>query len=576
MAHYQIGPRIGTGGMAEVYLGTHQGIGGFRKLVVLKRLLGWQRSDGEAIENLLDEARIAATMNHPNIVSTLDIGLEAGSPYVVLEYLSGEDLRYLLQELHGRDDNFPLAMVCRIGASIAAALSQAHDLVLPDGARRCIVHRDVTPSNIIVCYGGITKLVDFGVARVVDDVPKTKSGVVKGKFSYLAPEQLTGAPLDGRTDIFQLGIVLWEMCTIQRLFEGKTDAERINAVLNRVVCRPSEINPSVPSCLDRTILKALDRDPARRHQTAQELEGELLEALAAIGASGGDHSVAKWMQSAFAARHAWRLDLERRAIAAAETESQLDSEDADIRVESDAAASPWSRLEIATGPTLSGHGSFKSGSSLRGVAVEGTVAPRPRSRAPWAVLALVVMAAAFWGVRSYTDVFDTRDDTTAAAATPAPAPPADYEVDIRATPANASIAIDGVPIANGRYRASFASDGAVHTVTLTAPDHTTVQRRFHGATMIEVNLEPLATSPARSEDVAPVETAANTSDARSKRRTRPHATAIRDAALPTTTTTSTPTPPKSDGSGSAPAQPRPKDDSFTPSTDNIDPFKTGN
>src|SRR5690606_9908397 len=118
-------------------------------------------------------------------------------------------------------------------------------------------------------------------------------------------EQLSGAPLDGRTDVFQLGIVLWEMVTTRRLFDGKTDHERLNAILNRPVLRPSEINPAVPACLDRTIMRALDRNPARRHQTAQELEEELLEALAAIGASGGDHSVAKWMQAALAARQAW-------------------------------------------------------------------------------------------------------------------------------------------------------------------------------------------------------------------------------------------------------------------------------
>src|SRR5690606_2647590 len=176
-----------------------------------------------------DEARIAATINHPKVVTTLDIGLERGSPYVVLEYLSGEDLLYVLQEQHGRKANIPLGVVCRIGASIAAALSQAHDITLPDGTHRCIVHRDVTPSTIIVCYSGVTKLVDFGVARVVEEDPKTKAGMIKGKFSYLAPEQLTGAPLDGRTDVFQLGIVLWEMATMSRLFAGKTDHERVNA-----------------------------------------------------------------------------------------------------------------------------------------------------------------------------------------------------------------------------------------------------------------------------------------------------------------------------------------------------------
>jgi serine/threonine protein kinase len=414
--------------------------------------------------------------------------------------------------------------------------------------------------------------------------------VVKGKFSYLAPEQLTGAPLDGRTDVFQLGIVLWEMVTMRRLFDGKSDSERVNAVLNRVVRRPSELNPSVPSCLDRTIMRALDRDPARRHQSAHDLETELLDAIAAIGASGGDHSVAKWMQTAFAERHSWRLELERRAIAEAEAVRESEDDDLEIRIESNGADSPWSGLRIQTGPTVADRGSVKSGSSLRGVAVESDIAPPPRSRARYVLPALVVVAAAIWWLRTNSDVSDTRGNNAVAAMSPAPAQAADYEVDIRVVPANASIAIDGVVTASGRYRASFASDGAVHTVTLTAPDHTTVQRRFHGATMFEVNLEPLAPTPEppATADTNPpatsepsVDTSRNTLDARQRHRDRAHASAIapgRGPAPAASPAAGSATNPTATGSAAAPApaRPKPADDSFAPSSDNIDPFKTGN
>jgi serine/threonine-protein kinase len=546
--------------MAEIYLGTQQAIGGFRKLVVMKRLLGWQRDDGEAAESLLDEARVAATINHPSIVTTLDIGLDRGSPYIVLEYLQGEDLRYVLQQMHERDASIPLDVVCRIGASIAAALAQAHELTLPNGARRCIVHRDVTPSNIIVCYSGVTKLVDFGVARVSDADHKTKSGVVKGKFSYLAPEQLSGAPLDGRTDVFQLGIVLWEMVAMRRLFEGKTDPERLNAVLSRVIPRPSEFNAAVPPCLDRTIMRALERDPARRHQRAQELEEELLEAIAAIGGSGGDHSVAKWMQSALAERHAWRLDLERKTVAEAEAAANSGEDELEVQIE-EVSESPWSRRRIQTAPSISRP---SSRTSLHGVEVEAPVA-RPRSAARLVLPALVVIGAAVAWMKLYAPPAEEPDNHAVAEVTPVPAKPADYDVDIRVLPANASIAIDGAVIASGRYRASFASDGAVHTVTLTAPDHTTVQRRFQGATSIEVSLERLTPAP---EPVVSREHVRIPTKTRAPKR--------EPAPAPKGTTE---TVVKDSGIGSAAPAAAPTkatDEAFAPASDNIDPFKTGN
>jgi hypothetical protein len=573
--------------MAEVYLGTHQGIGGFRKLVVMKRLLGWQRGDGDAIESLLDEARIAATINHPNIVTTLDIGLDRGSPYIVLEYLSGEDLGHMLQELHERDARIPLGIACRIGASIAGALAQAHELTLPDGTLRCIVHRDVTPSNIIVCYSGVTKLVDFGVARVSDDVPKTKAGMVKGKLSYLAPEQLTGAPLDGRTDVFQLGIVLWEMVTMRRLFDGKTDHERVNAVLNRPIRRPSELEPAVPTCLDRTIMRALDRDPAKRQQTARELEEELIEAAAAIGGSGGDHSVAKWTQAAFAARHAWRIDLERRTIAEASAEVPAGDYEVELEVDPDEPDAPWSRRRIQTGPTVGTGAGIATGTSLRGVAVESSVV-RPRSRlGGYLIAALIVMGAAAWWLRFYGPASGEEDDDAVAATPPAVARPAEYDVDIRVVPATASIAIDGDVIASGHFRASFAADGAVHTVTFTAPDHTTVQRRFQAATTLEVSLERLTALAATASE--PATDAAGSSESekqgssrtdarqRARDRVKGSASASHQAPAPAATSTSAHANGSGSDAGSAspPARPKAPDDSFAPSSDNIDPFKTG-
>jgi serine/threonine-protein kinase len=565
--------------MAEVYLGTHEAIGGFQKLVVMKRLSGWQSSDHDAIEALLDEARIAATINHPNIVTTLDIGREGELPYLVLEYLSGEDLRFILHGLHERGDSIPLGIVCRIGASIAAALHQAHNLVLPDGTRRCIVHRDVTPSNIIVCYSGVTKLVDFGVARVVDDVPKTQAGMVKGKFSYLAPEQLSGGTIDGRTDVFQLGIVLWEMVTMNRLFEGASDHERVNAVLNRRIRPPSELNPSVPPFLERAILRALERDPEKRHQTALELETELRDAIVDLGGSGGDHSVGAWVQMAFAERQRWRKELERRTL---EEIANRESDVEDMEVEIVPPSGRSSR-RLQTNPareTASGFRTSTTGTTLGLAAIEGQ-SPPPSRGVGRVLVALVVVAIAggvFWQVSRTSDA----PENVAAVAEPSeptrPQTLPDYDVDIRVAPAHATITVDGEVVARGHYRATFSGDGKTHTVTLAAPDHSTVQRRFHSAATMEIALDQLAKPvAAESAKTAPLATETDdvAADPRTSRQNAGRRTGGRGRAVPTGERATAARPATAPPDAALPPPPTNKkaDDLFAPASDNLDPFK---
>lgn len=272
---------------------------------------------------------------------------------------------------------------------------------------------------------------------------------------------------------------------------------------------------------------------------------------------------------------------------APETPSIIDEDDdLEVRIEGDVPGSPWSRHRLATGPSVVGERSPSSGSSLRGLAVEATVAPPRRGLGRFAIPALVVAAAAIWWWRGDRDDAGKREHEAAAAA-PAPVQVDDYEVDIRVVPANATIAIDGVEVAKGRYRASFASDGAVHTVTFTAPDHATVHRRIRSATTLEVSLEPLVASTpvaTRSPEVdapagdepdpragraLPAKSARASHDPRQRRRERvdagaaptPAAAAPADAAVNTKDTSK---------------GPKPADDPFAPSSDNLDPFKTGN
>ena len=549
MGVYQIGPRIAGGGMAEVHLGLHEAIGGFRKLVVMKRLLGWQNSDPEAVERLLAEARVAATINHPNVVTTLDIGRDDTAPYIVLEYLSGEDLELVLRHLRSVGARLPASFACRIGASVAAALHQAHDITLPDGSQQSIIHRDVTPSNIVICYSGVIKLVDFGVARVSTDARKTRAGTIKGKLSYLAPEQLTDAEPDARTDVFQLGIVLWEMLTMRRLFAGKSDYQRVNAVLNRPIPCPRQLVPSLPASLDATVMRALDRNPDGRFQTAHELEAQLNAALAELGDTGGDQSVGEWMRGHFQQRYEWRLELERRTLEELTWDENYELEVSESdRHDGAAGTGVAPRLATPSGTPTSGEHSL-----LRTIDHEPEPPGRRNSRRFWSLAVPAVVAAIaglVWYARGGGESAPPPALPAVRAVEAKPAP--SYAVEIAVRPATATISIDGELVGRGRFRGTFPGDGASHIVTLAAPDHETVQRTFDAATAIELELQAL-----------PEEPVAAAPEAAAPRPIRRHRSVARRSVKPT----AKPRPPP-------PPEPEPERDKpmFEPITDNIDPF----
>jgi serine/threonine-protein kinase len=259
----------------------------------------------------MDEARLAASIRHPNVVEILDIDRDATGFFIVMEYLSGETLGYVIPTLQSRDELPPPHLVCRIGAAIAAGLHQAHTAHDATGAPQPVVHRDVTPSNVIVCYNGVVKLLDFGVAKAIVGEGETRVRGVKGKLSYLAPEQISNAPVDARTDIFQLGIVLHEMLTGRGLFHAANAHQRVLAVMEREIPRPSLIHPDVPPFLDELVLAALARDPDKRLPTADVLRGRLEEVIARMGQPASDRDLGAWMRETFSEAYSRRLALER-------------------------------------------------------------------------------------------------------------------------------------------------------------------------------------------------------------------------------------------------------------------------
>jgi len=218
LGKYELIKRIATGGMAEIYLARVSGLPGFEKIVVVKRILPQLATNQEFVQMFLDEARVAATLHHPNIVQMYDIGAVDGNYFISMEYLHGEDLRSIARAMRQKgQDRVPLEHALGIGVGIAAGLHYAHEKVGFDGKPLHIVHRDITPQNIFVTYDGGVKLVDFGIAKASNRASETRYGSLKGKIPYMSPEQCRSEPLDRRSDIFSLGILLYEQTTSVRL-----------------------------------------------------------------------------------------------------------------------------------------------------------------------------------------------------------------------------------------------------------------------------------------------------------------------------------------------------------------------
>ena len=282
--------------MAEVQLALQRGPAGFEKLVVVKLVHDALATQKAFVDMLLDEARVAALVKHPNVVDIYDLGQAEGRYFIAMEYLEGEPLLAVLRA--GREGKRLDALSTgRLIADTAEGLDAAHELRSMSGERLELVHHDISLGNIVVLYNGQVKLVDFGVAKATQSA--ASAAKVQGKFSYMAPEKLKGAQGDRRSDIFSLGCVMWEALTLKRLFRGGNDAETMRQVLESTIQPPSKVNGDVPPEYDAIVMRALDRDPARRHLTAKEMAVEIEELLRKRGYGAKNDRVAKYMQETF-------------------------------------------------------------------------------------------------------------------------------------------------------------------------------------------------------------------------------------------------------------------------------------
>jgi serine/threonine-protein kinase len=313
--------------MSEVYLALARGPAGFNKLVVVKRLLSSLVADGHFLEMFLDEARLAARLNHPNIVQTNEVGVADGSYFIAMEYLDGQPLQKIVQRLLPRP--LPVDVALGIAANVSAGLHYAQTLADFNGTALGIVHRDVSPQNIFVTYTGQVKIVDFGIAKAAGQTTETVTGVLKGKIAYMSPEQMGGGPIDGRADIFSLGVVLYEALTGQRLWGSPIRDVNIvkRLVSGDVPSSPRSVVPDLPEDVDHICRRALAIDRDHRYASALEMHKDLEASIARLPHRTSERGVGEMMAGMFEhERQAMAKVIERQlALIEATEESALRS-----------------------------------------------------------------------------------------------------------------------------------------------------------------------------------------------------------------------------------------------------------
>jgi serine/threonine protein kinase len=297
IAKYEVLRPLATGGMAEIFIARTRDPG--RRLVVLKKLHPRLAIEREYVQMFHDEAVIASKLQHPNLVEVYELGLDEGEHYIAMEFLHGRDLSRLLRKM--RHERIPLTFqqAITIVRDIASGLHHAHERVGDDGSLLNIIHRDISPHNVFLTYAGEVKVLDFGIAKANSQVARTRTGVLKGKAAYMSPEQALGEALDRRTDVFSMGIVLWELTTGRWLYRRRSELETLKAVVESDAPRPSTVRPDYPKDLEKIVMKALGRAPEKRWSTAGELRAALDELAAGWRFRPANVLIAKLMSEVF-------------------------------------------------------------------------------------------------------------------------------------------------------------------------------------------------------------------------------------------------------------------------------------
>ena len=469
---YRLIAEIGRGGMAEVYLAVAQSPGGFNKLVVIKKTLQNLALQPEILSMFMDEARLAARMNHPNVVQTYELGEEEGRQYIAMEFLDGQPYSRVLSRLRGRAgsaggagggvDGMSFVHHLRVLSDALAGLHHAHELCDFDGSPLQVVHRDISPHNVFITYDGSIKVLDFGIAKTHDSASHTVTGEIKGKISYMSPEQVRGEPLDRRSDIFSMGVLLWEAAAGRRMWADLPDVTVLNELLQGYIPSIREAVPNLPDHLARAIERAVALDRNHRYPTALAMQRELEEVAFLSGLRIDGPEVGRVVSELF--------DAERRRVRSV-IEAQLGS----LRWTGAHPAASSLPL-ISVGPTA---GDVSGASQLlpapARLAGSHTTNPTNTSaalsmRAPtspsrrWAVIALagaalaatavgVMVVSLRGGARRAADATDASpgDPRSPPATSSSSNAPTSVTLKVRVSPAEAKILLDGVLLGGGTY-----------------------------------------------------------------------------------------------------------------------------
>ena len=378
LGRYALYGKLAAGGMATVHFGRLMGPVGFARTVAIKRLHEHYAKDPEFVSMFLDEARLAARIRHPNVVPTLDVVATEGELFLVMEYVQGESLGAILRAALSTDETLPVPFVVSIVSQALHGLHAAHEAMSERGDPLNIVHRDVSPQNILVGVDGVARVLDFGVAKAAGRLQETRDGQLKGKMAYMAPEQLRGETVDRRTDVWAMGVVLWESLTGIRLFKGENDIEVFGRILSAKVAAPSTHNAGVPPAIDEIALKALAPRAADRFASAREMARALERSVPLVPPS----DVGDWVARLAANSLTARADVVARIESSSEVHRPITSRPPPVPDEATATARDAS-LSAVSDPIT----------QLSGGLSQPRITPPQRPRTMWIALGAAVLGA---------------------------------------------------------------------------------------------------------------------------------------------------------------------------------------
>jgi serine/threonine protein kinase len=434
LGRYQIVKHLASGGMADVFIANATGIEGFERYVVVKRIKQEQATNAAFVKMFLDEARLAASLHHQHIVQVHDIGQDGGEYFFTMEYIHGEDLRSMLAAVSSKKRQVPIAHVVTIMIAACGALHYAHEHRAPDRTPLNLVHRDVSPSNILVGFDGSIKVVDFGIAKAALRTDQTKSGVLKGKVAYMSPEQCRGKSLDRRSDIHALGIVLYELLTARRLFKGDSDFMTMSAIVASRIPKPSQRRPDVSAELEAITLKALAKLPEERYQTADEMRRALEQYAQKAGIPTSTSAVGDFMTDLFGNKpEPWlrddhepqielTIDFDGSASGVALVPTDPFEEPVVDSQETSASPIARARHKQSTSPPVTLTSALNQLGDREGTPVSWEARARPGRAGRWIVTATIALALAGGGAFMLTR---DRGDTTGVEAADQPTPSVD-------------------------------------------------------------------------------------------------------------------------------------------------------